>query len=95
MSNDGATSQSSSSDVITTMQGTGSPDARVQALESAMNELHAQMLASSELINALAGQNAQLIKRMEAYRSWMRWLSVFAVAGMIAALVSLVMLLAR
>lgn len=38
------------------------------ALETATADLHAQMLASSELIKALAEQNTQLIARIEANR---------------------------
>lgn len=42
-----------------------------QQLDTAMSEiatLHQQMLESSALIQALAEQNAQLIKRVETYR---------------------------
>lgn len=41
---------------------------RVAAVEAKVSELHGQMLASSELIKALAEQNAQLIKRIETNR---------------------------
>ena len=37
-------------------------------METRTAELHAQMLASSELIKALAEQNAELVKRIEAIR---------------------------
>lgn len=43
-------------------------DLRIVELESAVAELRAQMLASSELIQALADQNAQLIKGVETDR---------------------------
>lgn len=49
-------------------------EARVQALEATVAELHEQMLASSQLIKELAEQNAQLIRRIEANRVRMRWL---------------------
>jgi len=42
--------------------------AHVLSLESATQELHEQMLASSELIKALAEQNTQLIRRAEVNR---------------------------
>jgi hypothetical protein len=42
--------------------------AQVAALEIAAADLHHQMLASSELIKALAEQNTQLIQRMETNR---------------------------
>jgi hypothetical protein len=41
---------------------------RLTATESAWSNLHTQMLASSELIKALAEQNAQLIEKIELNR---------------------------
>ena len=61
------------------------PDARLQALEATIAELQGQMLASSEWITALASQNAELVKRAEANRVRLRWLS-----AIVAALVVLV-----
>lgn len=55
--------------------------ARVAALEETAAALHEQMLASSELINALAEQNTQLVRRIEANRIWMLAL-LAAVVGM-------------
>ena len=49
-------------------------EARTTALEAAIADLHGQMLASSELIKALAEQNAQLVKRIEANRKRTLWL---------------------
>ena len=43
-------------------------ETRVIEMETRTAELHAQMLASSELIKALAEQNAELVKRIEAIR---------------------------
>ncbi|MDH5205253.1 MAG: hypothetical protein OEY75_07815 [Hylemonella sp.] len=62
---------------------------RLAATEAAVAELHQQMLASSELIQALAQQNAQLIRRVEALRLWMRALAVAAGLGLVVAAVSL------
>ncbi|MDP1927474.1 MAG: hypothetical protein Q8K62_03080, partial [Thiobacillus sp.] len=50
-------------------------EARAAALETAVADLHGQMFASSELIKALAEQNAQLVKRVEANRVRMLWLT--------------------
>jgi len=68
--------------------------ARVSAMETAASDLHDQMLASSELIKALADQNAQLIKGIEAHRIRVVWLvrvtvvvGIIAAAGLILALV--------
>ncbi len=69
--------------------------AHVSELETAVKELQEQMLASSELIKALAEQNTQLIFRIETQRRRMAWLAgALALVGM-AALASLVLLLAR
>lgn len=58
---------------------------RIQALESAATDLHEQMLESSELIKALAEQNAQLIRRAELSRVRIAWLTVAtAIVGVIA-----------
>jgi hypothetical protein len=55
--------------------------ARLAALESAASDLHEQMLASSELIKALADQNAQLVKGIEANRIRAGWLLGFRTWG--------------
>jgi hypothetical protein len=67
-------------------------ETRVFALEAGTDDLHAQMIKSSELIKALADQNAQLVERVEAQRVRLLWLS-----GVIAvmAIVVLAMVLFR
>lgn len=57
-------------------------------------ELHQQMLASSELIQALADQNAQLIRRVEINRMRVLVLGAAVVVGVILAVISLVITLA-
>ena len=57
-------------------------EARTVALEAAVSDLHGQMFASSELIKALAEQNALLVKRVEANRVRVLWLT--AVTGVLA-----------
>jgi len=60
-------------------------EARVLELEDTVADLHAQMLASSEVIKALAEQNTQLIARVEANRVRALWMiSATAVVGVIA-----------
>lgn len=58
--------------------------ARVDASETAIAELHRQMVESTKLIDTLASQNALLISRVEANRVLVRWLiatvAVLAVA---------------
>jgi hypothetical protein len=63
-------------------------------LQAVVADLHAQMLASSELIKTLAEQNAELIRRVEVYEVRMVWLTralilvgVMAVIGLVVALV--------
>ena len=59
--------------------------AQLAAMEAATADLHEQMLASSELIKALAEQNTQLIKRIEANRVRVLWLAAaIAVIGVVA-----------
>jgi amino acid transporter len=50
-------------------------ESRNAALEAAVSDLHGQMFASSELIKALAEQNTQLVKRIEANRIRVLWLT--------------------
>ena len=58
---------------------------RLNAAERAIADLQAQMLASSELIKALADQNALLIQRIETNRVRWLWLSAaVVVVGIIA-----------
>jgi hypothetical protein len=49
---------------------------RVAALEAQVAELHRQMLTSSEVIQALAEQNTQLIQRVDVHRRWVRRLAL-------------------
>lgn len=62
---------------------------RQAALEASLADLHAQMLASSELIKALAEQNTQLVRRAEVNRVRTLWLAG-TTAVMAVALVALV-----
>lgn len=75
------------SDALTTAQ----LQARIAHIEAATAELHSQMLASTELINTLAEQNAQLVARMEAARIRLRRLSLLTVLFGALAVVALVM----
>ncbi|HPF27963.1 MAG TPA: hypothetical protein P5528_10735 [Steroidobacteraceae bacterium] len=49
-------------------------DERLAAQESIAADLHAQMLASSELIKTLADQNSMLIARVDTHRRRIAWL---------------------
>ncbi|MBU1235427.1 MAG: hypothetical protein KJ634_00070 [Gammaproteobacteria bacterium] len=64
-------------------------NARAAALEAATDDLHEQMLASSELIKSLAEQNAQLIARLESQRRSLRWLFVAVLVACVFAAVAL------
>lgn len=66
-------------------QNIASLHARLLRMEAAQRELHEQMLASSELINALAEQNASLIARTEAMRiRSRRMLLAITILGIVA-----------
>jgi hypothetical protein len=67
----------------------------IAALEAAVSELHRQMLASSELIKALAEQNGQLVARVEANRVRLIWLSLALAATAMAAVASMILALQR
>ena len=59
---------------------------RIVKLETAVSDLQGQMVASSELIKALAEQNTQLISRVETSRLRMRWLAALTVTSILIAL---------
>ncbi len=61
--------------------------AQVTALQLTTAELHQQMQDSSALIQALAEQNTELIKRVEVNRLRVVWLFVLVVALAIGVLV--------
>jgi hypothetical protein len=63
--------------------------ARLAATEQAVSDLHAQMLASSELIKSLAEQNTQLVQRIEANRRRTLWLAALAAIAAVIALAAL------
>ncbi|HZE90285.1 MAG TPA: hypothetical protein VE029_01045 [Rhizobacter sp.] len=68
---------------------------RLASLEAASADLHAQMMASSELIQALAEQNAQLVARIEANRVRVVWLTVATLVAAIASVAGLGLALMR
>jgi len=63
--------------------------AQVLSLETATQDLHEQMLASSELIKALAEQNTQLIRRAEVNRVRLLLLAGVTVVVAVIALIGL------
>ena len=67
---------------------------RIQELETDAADLQAQMVASSEVIKALADQNTQLIIRVETLRVRMLWLAwALAVVGVASGAALLLVLL--
>ncbi len=84
-------------------QPTGVPEApsiallqaQLAAAEAQVSDLHNQMLASSELIRALADQNTQLIKLFEVNRIRVLWLAGSTVVLGIVAAINLAITLAR
>jgi hypothetical protein len=59
-------------------------EGRIGALEATLTEQRAQLVASSELIKALADQNAQLISRIDTHRRVMVWLALAAAVATLA-----------
>jgi hypothetical protein len=76
-------------------QALADTDFRIAELESAVSELRTQMLASSELIQALADQNAQLIKSVETNRIRGNFLMIAIIVATIVAFFSLAMVFMR
>jgi hypothetical protein len=64
---------------------------QVDTLAAATTDLHQQMLESSQLIKALAEQNAQLVERIEANRVRVRWLTAAVAAAAVLAGLALVL----
>ena len=64
---------------------------RVAAAEGTVAELQAQMRAGSELIKALADQNAELVKGIEALRTRAMWLTTGCIVAGVLAIAALVL----
>lgn len=68
---------------------------QLTAAEARITDLHTQMLESTELIEALADQNAQLIKRLVVNRIRTLWLTgVVALLGVVT-VITFVLTLSR
>lgn len=70
-------------------------DARVDRLEADRAHLRGQLLASTDLINQLASQNAQLTAGVEALRARVVWLTRMLIVVGLLALAALVLALTR
>ena len=70
-------------------QTIASLDTRIIELKNEVTALHDQMLASSEIIEALAEQNTQLIKSIEIFRGRVLRLGLLTVTLSIVALLAL------
>jgi len=66
-------------------------ETRMAAMDTAVAELNAQLLASSQVIKDLAEQNTQLIQRIEANRVRTLWLA--GASGLALVLLAALMLL--
>lgn len=62
---------------------------QLTAVQTTVSELQQQMLASSELIKALADQNAQLVQRMDTLRVRLGWLAGLCVVLAVLTVVQL------
>lgn len=68
---------------------------QLAAAEARISDLHTQMLESTELLEALADQNAQLVKRVESNRIRTMWLTGAVVVLGIVTVITLVVTLSR
>jgi len=84
-----AVMETSEVDVVSPEQTMAELEARAEALEARVEDLHEQMLAASQLIKELAEQNTQLIRRIETNRVHMIWLSVVTSMIVIVAIFAL------
>ncbi len=78
--------ESDSADVVAGAADEQDPGAQLAELRARVEALHGQMLASSEVIQALAEQNAQLIARIETHRRRLLWLAAGNAAALLLAL---------
>ena len=76
-------------------QAVATLQAQVLALETATQNLHEQMLTSSELIKALAEQNTQLIRRAEGNRVRLLLLAGITAVVAVATVIGLTLVLGR
>ncbi len=84
-----APSSSPVAQMVPESQAVGMLQAQIVAMEATTADLHSQMLASSELINALAEQNTQLVKRVEANRVRLLWLAAVTLVLAVTVLMKL------
>jgi hypothetical protein len=70
-------------------------EGRLASMEEAVSDLQTQMRASTEIIKELADQNAQLIRRIEANRVRVLWLTAVTVGLAVVVLVGILVLLSR
>ena len=82
----GKSGESGKAQVVASADAEQSPAAQLAALRTQVEALHGQMLASSEVIQALAEQNAQLIAHIETHRRRLLWLATGNAAALLLAL---------
>lgn len=80
--------ESEAAEMATSANADQTPAAQLAALRAQVEALQGQMLASSEVIQALAEQNAQLILRIETHRRRLLWLAAGNAVAMLLALVA-------
>lgn len=68
---------------------------KLAATEAKVSELHTQMLESSKLINALADQNTQMIRRLAINRIRVLWLAGAVVVLGVVFAINLAMIITR
>jgi hypothetical protein len=82
----GKGSEGGATEMAPSVDADQTPAAQLAALRAQVEALHGQMLASSEVIQALAEQNAQLIVHIETHRRRLLWLAAGNVVALLVAL---------
>lgn len=68
---------------------------QLAAAEARITDLHTQMLESTELIEALADQNTELIKSLEVNRIKIQWMTRAVIVFSVVSVATLIVTLSR
>lgn len=91
----GAASEAPSSEPSAETLSLASLQTQLAAAEAKISDLHIQMLESTELIEALADQNTQLVKRLEVNRIKIQWMTRAVIVFSVVSVTTLIVTLSR
>lgn len=90
-----ATTAAPSSELSPEALSLASLQTQMAAAEARITDLHTQMLESTELLEALADQNTQLVKRLDDTRIRVKWLTGTAAVLGVVTVITLIVTLSR